>query len=68
MRRDAGVDVYRGGAGSNLALIPGASVSWVKPRFTLFAGAHVGYAPPRIAAAITAAGVDQDLAAERSRR
>jgi Fe(3+) dicitrate transport protein len=66
MRRDAGVDVYRGGAGSNLALIPGASVSWVKPRFTLFAGAHVGYAPPRIAAAITAAGVDQDLAAERS--
>ncbi len=66
IRRDAGVDVFHRGSGSNLALIPGVSVAWVKPRYTVFAGAHVGYAPPRIAAAITAAGLDRDLDAERS--
>ncbi len=66
IRRDAGIDAFRQGRGSNLALIPGVSVSWVKPRYTVFAGAHVGYAPPRIAAAITAAGIDHDLDAERS--
>ncbi len=32
----------------------------------MFAGAHVGYAPPRVAAAITAAGLDRNLDAERS--
>ncbi len=66
IRRDAGMDVFREGSGSNLALIPGASVSWVRPRYTVFAGAHVGYAPPRVAAAITAAGLDRNLDAERS--
>ncbi len=66
IRRDAGVDTYHLGAGTNMAVVPGVSVSWVRPRFTAFAGAHVGYAPPRIAAAITATGRDTSLDAERS--
>ena len=66
IRRDGGVDVFHQGSGSDLTLIPGVSVSWVHPRFTAFAGAHLGYAPPRVAAAITAAGIDRDLDAERS--
>ncbi|MBI5515857.1 MAG: TonB-dependent receptor [Deltaproteobacteria bacterium] len=66
IRRDAGVDVFREGSGRSVDVIPGVSLAWSSPRLTLFGGMHVGYAPPRIAAAITATGRDRGLDAERS--
>ena len=47
--------------------IPGAGLTW-KPLKTVdvFAGAHLGFAPPRLKDAITSDGVDQQLDAEIS--
>jgi Fe(3+) dicitrate transport protein len=66
IRRDAGMLVNRTGGGSTASLIPGATLRWAGDTVTVFGGVHLGYAPPRIAAAITPMGTDSQLAAERS--
>jgi len=66
IRREAGMAVNREGTGSNAALIPGATLRWAGDALTVFGGVHLGYSPPRIAAAITPMGTDSQLAAEHS--
>lgn len=65
-RRELGMDVYHRGTGSVVQLIPGASVSYGSQTLTVFGGFHLGYAPPRIAAAITPRGIDVQLNPELS--
>lgn len=48
-------------------VVPGLGATWAAhDGFTLFAGAHRGFAPPRVKDAITASGVSLELDAERS--
>ncbi len=48
-------------------VVPGLGATWsAHDAFTLFAGAHRGFAPPRVKDAITASGVSLELDAERS--
>jgi Fe(3+) dicitrate transport protein len=73
VRLEHGVNVFNRSSGHSLAAIPGLGVSYTLPatepggpEVTAFAGAHVGYAPPRITTAISGAGVATQLDAERS--
>lgn len=55
------------GKSSNLEVIPGLGITWqVTPRAQLFAGAYKAFSPAMVATAISTAGVDQQLDAERS--
>ncbi|MDP1571127.1 MAG: TonB-dependent receptor [Vicinamibacterales bacterium] len=48
-------------------VVPGLGATWsAHANVTVFAGAHRGFAPPRVKDAITAAGVSLELDAERS--
>lgn len=50
-----------------LTAIPGAGINWSPlPGWTVFAGVHRGFAPPRVKDAITQAGEALDLEAELS--
>lgn len=52
---------------NTFSLIPGAGISYKADElFTLFAGVHKGFAPPRTKDAITAEGIALDLNAEKS--
>lgn len=55
------------GKSDNTEVIPGVGTTWqVTPRAQLFAGVFKGFSPAMVATAISAAGVDQNLDAERS--
>ncbi|MEI8254302.1 MAG: TonB-dependent receptor [Deltaproteobacteria bacterium] len=51
-RRDAGVDTYGAGAASKFGILPGATLAFVQPQFTVFAGVHAGWLPTRFDQAI----------------
>ena len=46
-RRLDGIDLYNRSQGSNVGLLPGGTIAFVQPTFTLFAGAHAGWMPTR---------------------
>jgi len=55
------------GESSNTEVMPGLGATWqITPQAQLFAGAYKGFSPAMVATAISAAGVDQELEAERS--
>lgn len=55
------------GKSSNTEIMPGVGVTWqAAPQAQLFAGAYKGFSPAMVATAISGAGVDQQLDAERS--
>ena len=59
-------DVWIRGATRNLAFMPGIGLVYGTPKLSAFGGVHVGYAPPRVTAAIAANGADAALEAEQS--
>mgnify|MGYP005839065993 CR=1 FL=1 len=55
------------GESSNTEIMPGVGATWqVTPQAQVFAGAYKGFSPAMVATAISSAGVDQQLDAERS--
>jgi Fe(3+) dicitrate transport protein len=46
-RRIGGMDVSARGTSSNIGLLPGGTLAFVQPNFTIFAGAHGGWIPTR---------------------
>lgn len=55
------------GKSRNTEVMPGLGLTWqVVPQAQLFAGAYKGFSPAMVATAISGAGVDQQLDAERS--
>lgn len=55
------------GESSNTEVMPGIGATWqIVPQAQLFAGAFKGFSPAMVATAISGAGVDQELDAERS--
>ncbi|MBU1396324.1 MAG: TonB-dependent receptor, partial [Gammaproteobacteria bacterium] len=55
------------GESSNTEVMPGVGATWqLTPQAQLFAGAFKGFSPAMVATAISGAGVDQELDAERS--
>ncbi len=55
------------GESSNTEVMPGIGATWqLAPQTQLFAGAFKGFSPAMVATAISGAGVDQQLDAERS--
>lgn len=59
-------DVDQTGDSSSSGVIPGVGTTFGTRKAHLFAGAHVGYAPPRVTSAIDPKGRDQDLKPERN--
>lgn len=59
-------DVDQVGDTSSSGVIPGIGSTFGTRRAHAFAGAHVGYAPPRVTSAIDPRGRDQDLKPERN--
>jgi Fe(3+) dicitrate transport protein len=59
-------DVDKGGTSNTAAVIPGIGMVVGSTDFNVFGGLHVGYAPPRVSAAISSEGRDQVLSPERS--
>lgn len=57
----------RSGKSKNTEVMPGIGATWqVAPKTQVFAGAFKGFSPAMVATAISAAGVDENLDAERS--
>jgi Fe(3+) dicitrate transport protein len=55
------------GESSNTEVMPGIGATWqLAPQAQLFAGAFKGFSPAMVATAISGAGIDQQLDAERS--
>jgi len=54
------------GSASSTAVIPGVGVNLGSPEVHVFAGMHLGYAPPRVVDAITAEGETALLSPEQS--
>lgn len=61
-----GRDMWFEGSSSNTAIMPGIGIVGGSPRLNVFGGAYVGYAPPRVSAAIATNGADTNLDAEQS--
>lgn len=59
-------DVWIRGETSSLAFMPGIGMVYGTPKLSIFGGIHVGYAPPRVSAAISTTGADAHLEAEQS--
>ena len=59
-------DVAIDGQSANTAFMPGIGLVGGTPKLNVFGGVYVGYAPPRVTAAISAAGKDASLEAEQS--
>ncbi len=59
-------DVWIRGESSNVAFMPGIGIVGGSPKLNAFGGVYVGYAPPRVTAAITPGGADAGLDAEQS--
>ncbi len=51
-RRTLGVDTYGFGNASKFGILPGATLSYVQPQVTVFAGVHAGWVPTRFDQAI----------------
>jgi Fe(3+) dicitrate transport protein len=66
-RRPTSPDGEIRGTTSNTELMPGLGMTWQAHQSAqLYAGIYRGFAPARVASAISSAGVDQELDAERS--
>lgn len=65
-RNNEPVDVDISGASSTTSVLPGLGLVVGTPKLNGYAGFFQGFAPPRIAAAISPTGVDRQLGAERS--
>ncbi|MDI1478251.1 TonB-dependent receptor [Polyangium sp. y55x31] len=59
-------DVTNRGTSDSLAVMPGIGMVYGTPKLNFFGGVHVGYAPPRVSAAILPGGQDAQLDAEES--
>jgi Fe(3+) dicitrate transport protein len=59
-------DVWIRGNSANTAIMPGIGIVGGKPDLNAFGGVYVGYAPPRVSAAIATNGADTGLNAEQS--
>lgn len=59
-------DVWIRGESANTAIMPGIGMVGGTPALNFFGGMHVGYAPPRVTAAIATNGADAGLDAEQS--
>ena len=59
-------DVAIDGQSANTAFMPGIGLVGGTPKLNVFGGVYVGYAPPRVTAAISADGKDASLEAEQS--
>jgi Fe(3+) dicitrate transport protein len=59
-------DIWIDGTSTNTAVMPGIGIVGGSPRLNVFGGVHIGYAPPRVSAAILANGADANLDAEQS--
>jgi Fe(3+) dicitrate transport protein len=64
--RQADQDVFSAGDSSVTGVIPGIGMIAGTRRAHVFAGLHVGWAPPRIVDAISPKGVPQQVSAEQS--
>lgn len=59
-------DVFIRGTSNMTAVIPGLGMVVGTPSANLFSSMHAGFAPPRVAQAVTGTGVDAQLDPERS--
>jgi Fe(3+) dicitrate transport protein len=59
-------DAYNEGTQGVSGVVPGIGTTYGSKEATLFAGVHVGFAPPRVTSAISPRGLPADVHAEQS--
>lgn len=59
-------DVFFQGGRSVTGVIPGIGIVGGTRRLSVFGGAHLGWAPPRVTTAVNARGVSSDVGSDRS--